>query len=234
MSNPSVDRTFVDNIEILFEAGVDVNAKDSVKGITALHIAVCLVRSENILKLLFKHKDLDLNAQDNDGNTPLHSVAIDPFPTPTSAMQKADIVTMLWAQGANILAINGAGETPLDCAANNEKVKNVLNALIEKANVAADTVIGHINGETLSVGELSKFQEVNQRQHDLLVAKIKEKNTQINAPQAINTLNHYMEENWLERLGISKAIEGTKTAAKKGVPWKEGEPSLVTLPQDVL
>ncbi|WP_375327393.1 hypothetical protein [Candidatus Tisiphia endosymbiont of Nemotelus uliginosus] len=109
-----------------------------------------------------------------------------------------------------------------------------MNPFIEKANVAADNVIRHKNGEKLSIVELSQFQEINQSQHNLLVTKIREKNAHINAPQAINTLNHYMRENWLERLGISKAIEGTETEAKKGVPWKEGEPSLVTLPQGVL
>ena len=83
-------------------AGADVDVKGGWLGGTPLHYAVGEGRNE-IAKLLIA-KGADVNANTNDGVTPLH------FAT------TKEIAELLIAEGANVNAKDERGKTPLDLA----------------------------------------------------------------------------------------------------------------------
>ncbi len=83
-------------------AGADVDVKGGWMGGTPLHYAVGEGRNE-IAKLLIA-KGADVNANTNDGVTPLH------FAT------TKEIAELLIAEGANVNAKDERGKTPLDLA----------------------------------------------------------------------------------------------------------------------
>lgn len=100
------------------EAGADVNARDPATGMTPLHYAVSAdvtdyVRDRVLGPILARNPEI--NAQNNDGATPLH-LAVAP------AMRNARTGTMekLIKQGANSLIRDKAGKTPFDCAKDQE------------------------------------------------------------------------------------------------------------------
>jgi len=78
----AVDTHNWEAVELLLDYGanIDIKSKDG-KGLTPLHFAV-LLRDENMVKLLVNN-GADINAQDNNGCTPLCTAAkslLDEFP----------------------------------------------------------------------------------------------------------------------------------------------------------
>ena len=96
----------VGNIEIVkqhLEKGVDIDAVDSVAGITPLSWAVIRGQSK-VVELLVQH-GADVNAKNNDGGTSLHAAAF---------LGRVEIVKLLVQHGADINAKNNKDETPMD------------------------------------------------------------------------------------------------------------------------
>ena len=95
----------VGNIEVVKQhlaKGVDIDAVDSVSGITPLTWAVIRGQSQ-MAELLVQH-GADVNAKNNDGGTSLHAAAF---------LGRVEIVKLLVQHEADINAKNNDGETPM-------------------------------------------------------------------------------------------------------------------------
>ena len=87
----------------LVEAGVDVNAKDNIIGMTPLHWAAALSTQEMVRFLLDNGADLE-TVEEATGKTPLFSAALNP---------NLDVAKLLLASGSDIKARDGRSFTPL-------------------------------------------------------------------------------------------------------------------------
>ena len=83
--------------------GVDINAKDSTFGSTALSSAALFGHTEIVALLL--EAGAEVNARNRDGSTPLHSAAF---------LGQYEAAELLLENGADINIRNGDGGTPLD------------------------------------------------------------------------------------------------------------------------
>ena len=86
----------------LLAYGADVNARNN-DDRTALHVASCNCRAETMRELLKRH-DVDVNAQDGDGSTPLIAACL---------QGHLMAATILIAAGANLALLNNAGHSAL-------------------------------------------------------------------------------------------------------------------------
>jgi hypothetical protein len=73
---------------------------------TRMHIIMYHEYSDEMLQLYIDHK-ADVNAKDDEGNTPLHFAAM---------LHKLSFVRILIANKADVFAVNLLNQTPLDCA----------------------------------------------------------------------------------------------------------------------
>jgi len=100
------------------EKGADVNARDPATGMTPLHYAVSsdvtdFVRDRVLGPILAREPEV--NAQNNDGATPLHLAVV-----PAMRNAKTNTLQKLIDLGANSLLRDKSGKTPLDYARDKE------------------------------------------------------------------------------------------------------------------
>lgn len=106
------------------EDGANVNYKNSIDGNTPLHIAA-LHQNHALIGLLIE-KDADVNATNNLGETPLHSLLIYKIDTP-------GLIPILVYSGSDVNAQNNAGDTALDYlrSLDHEPTKTAARILLE-------------------------------------------------------------------------------------------------------
>jgi ankyrin repeat protein len=92
----------LDAVELILKKGADINAKNKVKGETALHIAAKL-NDTDIAKFLIIH-GADIHSVDTLTNTPLHKAA---------KSGQAAMVKLLVDAGADVHAVNQGNDTAL-------------------------------------------------------------------------------------------------------------------------
>lgn len=103
-------------IEILLDAGADVKSINNKKEIP-LHLVI----NPDCVNLLMGHI-FDINAKDQDGNTPLHKACL---------AGRVEVVKMLLLSGVNRSLTNNKGQTPLDLVSmEKEKAMRSLVALL--------------------------------------------------------------------------------------------------------
>ena len=83
--------------------GVDVNARDTIFGVTPLEWATLLGETETAK--LFIQKGADVNLRNKDGATPLHGAVF---------LGQTEVAELLIQKGADVNARNNQGATPLD------------------------------------------------------------------------------------------------------------------------
>ena len=130
----SIDNGRTDYVQILIDAGVDVNASDA-DGYTPLHIATILNRKHIVSTLINTGAKMDM--QDNTGSTALHHAA---------RLGRRNIMQMLIYAGADVNSIDQSWTTPLFYAAGkgNDKIMWML------LKAGADVYHTNMKGETVA------------------------------------------------------------------------------------
>jgi ankyrin repeat protein len=97
-------------IGILLEHGADPNINNK-ENITPVHYAAKFHNFE-VLKMFLGGKiKANVNAQDNDSNTPLHYAII---PNSNNELERNNVVDLLIANGADLTLKNNKGQTPIE------------------------------------------------------------------------------------------------------------------------
>ena len=115
-------------------ATIDINAKNKC-GFSPLHFAVNNNNVE-IVRLLIKKK-ANVNAQNADGNTPLHLVVVS-----QCLINKAIVVLLLSCEGININIKNNMKQTPLDIAQQDTEIESLLSGRKKMSVIAMIGTIG--------------------------------------------------------------------------------------------
>ena len=110
------------NVGDAVRAGGDLTARDS-KGRTAVHLAVTY---GTFYHMLVEDLDLDLDVQDNEGNTPLHIAA---------RRNSAVDVRALIGHGANPVILNNEGQRPLDVTMTRKMCAHELKARMRRDEI---------------------------------------------------------------------------------------------------
>ena len=126
-------------IELLLNAGADVDARDS-GGHTPLHVAANSRDKPAVFKALLA-AGADVNAGDNSWDTPLHGVALNGDPL---GDQSVELARILIDAGANVETRQRYGNTPLHYAARSEQIL-IVEFLLE---AGADVHARNDEGET--------------------------------------------------------------------------------------
>ncbi|WP_341764321.1 ankyrin repeat domain-containing protein [Candidatus Tisiphia endosymbiont of Beris chalybata] len=213
---PLISANF-EKAQILLEYGANPNAVN-LQGNNALHMAGNLKK----VQILLKH-GANPNAVNLQGNNALHMAAMhDIIPDHIA------ILELLINNKADIGARNVDRNTPFDLAREKfysiHPVAKLIRDYEARIDVVANNVIRRINGEVLSTQELDEFVHINNIQPQLLVAKIGEKNSAIDASKEIKKLENYRSENF----GRLSRIHA------RAIPQKENkdEPSLADLARE--
>ncbi|BET37530.1 hypothetical protein SAP269_01190 [Spiroplasma ixodetis] len=110
-----------DIFKLLIENGADVNIQDN-KGISSILHKAIFNENLEIVKELLNHPEIDLNIQDNDGNTPLHFAL---FKNNLEIVQE-----LIKHKNIDYQKTNKKGEKPINlfCCSKckNEDIKNIL------------------------------------------------------------------------------------------------------------
>lgn len=103
----AISRQYTNIIHLLLKYGANANIRNKSKGATALHSAVAKF-SFVILRMLLPYSDI--NAKDNDGNTPLHKLLSN---KKLSLLKDGTLIADFIRYGADVSIRNKLGETPL-------------------------------------------------------------------------------------------------------------------------
>ncbi|RYF46246.1 MAG: hypothetical protein EOO38_14485, partial [Cytophagaceae bacterium] len=120
----------------LVVAKADIKRRD-IRGETVLFTAVRATRIEVVRDLL--NRGADVNAQNADGDTPLHIAARLAYPTTYLSNRVAELISLLLDAGANANMSNGRGDLPLHVALRYKtSLDTTFDAQIDKSPVFPD------------------------------------------------------------------------------------------------
>ena len=119
--NLALSNGYLHTAELLIDADANVNLANA-HGTTPLMFAQCHENSEDLIKLLLKHK-ADPNLQAEDGSSSLH-VAV--------AVREVEIVKLLLEAKADLTLKNKAGQTPLEFGRKKDVPKQILKLVTPK------------------------------------------------------------------------------------------------------
>ena len=119
----AADKNSVSVVHELLQRQIDWNAKDNYER-TAVHSAA-INGSIDSLAVLLSLRDVEVNIQDINGNTPLHDAA--------GLTYDSKCLELLLSKGANIEIVNKRGKTPIDTARAQGAKKNI--AILKKRYV---------------------------------------------------------------------------------------------------
>jgi len=128
----AIDNSDVNKIKELLDSGIDINIKYEKKStlfylFTPLHLA-CFYSNIDIIKLLLSYPDINVNIQDNNGNTPLHLPCSD-------ELVNINVVELLLAHPDIDVNIQDKYEnTPLYKACYNNNI-NIIRLLLAHPNI---------------------------------------------------------------------------------------------------
>ncbi|MFZ8865020.1 MAG: ankyrin repeat domain-containing protein [Rickettsiales bacterium] len=133
---------------------------------TLLHTTVKEGRTESVVELLSKKQDLDINAVDQDGNTPLHYAVMN---------NNLQIVDILLQATADPFIKNNKGEDPLSLAdsTRNEEIVKLLNEARQPIN---DEASQQYYNMIKRIADAGKLNEKDDNHHTLLYREVEEGN----------------------------------------------------------
>jgi ankyrin repeat protein len=114
------------NMYALLQSGADANLRDAKWGREPL----ADVHSARAADLLIKYT-ANVNARDNEGNTPLIEIADVAYPWNFSGVEAANIASVLFAEGADVNATNSEGETALTLAVLHDDLQPLVALLLD-------------------------------------------------------------------------------------------------------
>ena len=123
----------------LIETGVDLSKVPWEKGINALHVASKYANTTDFVDVLLETGAFDINASDNDGDTPLHYAILGTNPT--------IICRHLIQKGADPNIDDGEGITPLHLAAHSGKTTDLIDLIVKMKQI--DINGRDTNGKTI-------------------------------------------------------------------------------------
>jgi ankyrin repeat protein len=214
--------------EALLAAGAQPNNLNGIRKKAPIHVAAESA-SVDVLKVLLKNPDTDINILDNFGNTPLHLIAKQKLKnahTDVVKKYKNCIQLLMNQDGINLNVGNKKGYTAIHVAAQND-AKEIVQAILEHAGddldidslkasngkTARETILeknpeltellpeqGIAGNRKQTVDNSTVFQYLYHRNCDLFIAAINVlPSNQLEKSDGSRTLLQYCAENGLER-----------------------------------
>lgn len=181
----------VERVRAALDSGANVNARGP-KGQTALHCA-CKVASSEVVKVLLKAPNIDVNPVDNEGYSPIaRAIQCQPFHVycllrdhensigfcPTSLLflvaekekeekEKEDerFIEDLIERGADLHATNDSGQTPLMAAISNGSLRSI-RALILKGAKVRKHIFGYDLRDAPEAQKIEIERVIKMAEHD--------------------------------------------------------------------
>ena len=142
---PELCRLLCERGDVDVYKGVDVDKRYCFPGNTALHEAARTGGME-CMRILLDVGKANVNAKDNDSNTPLHYAAME---------GRIELATLLIERGAEINPISGYNETPIDIAHEYSETDMIAFLKTKGAVRAPQPVVEESSGEESSGEESS-------------------------------------------------------------------------------
>ena len=231
-------------VELLIEKGASVNIADSKYNKTALHYAA-LYGKESIVNALLEAKGIDVNAKDDRGCIPLHSVAQKGYTNIAKALIEhgadintksehnltplhyaargghLDIIKLLVEKGADIKVLSTDGKTPLDIAKINgrSQIIEFLSSVISRGHSS--------NGQGLfdpiEEGSLNKAEELVEKRTDISSnsSLTHLKWTPESEKVSQNTLAQHLMENATDPSQVTDAVTATHHLNRRSIDLVE-------------
>lgn len=183
----AADRDSVSVVHELLKRQIDWTAKDNY-GRTAVHSAA-INGSIDSLAVLLSLRDVEVNLQDINGNTPLHDAA--------GLTYDSKCLELLLSKGADIETVNNRGKTALDTARAQGAKKNII---ILKKRYAEDFGMPKRSMTGLSMEELTLMQAAQQGDEaavDSILTRYKQD----------KSIDIEERDDWLQRTPLQHAVD---------------------------
>ena len=183
----AADTDSVSVVHELLKRQIDWTAKDNL-GRTAVHSAA-INGSIDSLAVLLSLRDVEVNLQDINGNTPLHDAA--------GLTYDSECLELLLSKGADIETVNNRGKTALDTARAQGAKKNII---ILKKRYAEDFGMPKRSMTGLSMEELT-LMEAAQQGDEAAVDSI------LTTYKQDKSIDIEERDDWLQRTPLQHAVD---------------------------